>query len=69
MASARDLEMVDKSYFYWRGGLSILFGVIVLVYPKLTVLTLVTLLAIWLLLIGVISIVSGIMSVGRGGWG
>jgi uncharacterized membrane protein HdeD (DUF308 family) len=69
MASARNLEMVNNSYFYWRGGLSILFGVIVLVYPKLTVLTLVTLLAIWLLLIGVISIVSGIMSVGRGGWG
>lgn len=69
MASARNLEMVDKSYFFWRGGLGILLGVIVLVYPKLTVLTLVTFLSIWLLLIGVISIVSGIASIKRGGWG
>ncbi len=67
--SARDLDMVDKSYFYWRGGLGVLLGVIILVYPKLTVLTLVTLLAIWLFLIGVISIISGITSIKRGGWG
>lgn len=67
--SARDLDMVDKSYFYWRGGLGILLGVIILVYPKLTVLTLVTLLAIWLFLIGVISIISGITSIKKGGWG
>ena len=69
MASARDLEMADKSYFYWRGALGILLGVIILVYPKLTVLTLVTLVSIWLLLIGVISIIGGITSIKKGGWG
>jgi uncharacterized membrane protein HdeD (DUF308 family) len=71
MATARnlDLVMVDKSYFYWRGGLSILLGVLVLVWPKLTVLTFVTLLSIWLLLIGVISLVSGVASIKRGGFG
>ena len=69
MASAREFEMADKSYYYWRGGLGVLLGVIILVYPKLTVLTLVTLVAIWLLLIGVISIIGGITSIKKGGWG
>jgi len=66
---ARDVEVVDKSYFYWRGGLSVLVGVFILVWPKLTVLTLVTLLAIWLLLIGVMSIVEGISHIKDGGFG
>ena len=69
MASARDLEMAGKSYFYWRGALGILLGVIILVYPGLTVLTLVTLVSIWLLLIGVISIIGGLASIRRGGFG
>jgi uncharacterized membrane protein HdeD (DUF308 family) len=69
MASARGVEMVDRSYFYWRGGLSILLGVIVLVWPGLTILTLVTFLSIWLFLMGVISIVSGIGNIKNGGWG
>ncbi len=69
MASTRDLEMADKGYFYWRGGLGILLGILVLVWPGLTVLTLVTFLAIWLLLIGIISIVGGITSIKKGGWG
>jgi len=64
---ARNAEMVDKSYFYWRGALSILVGVFVLVWPGLTVLTLVTMLSIWLLLLGVISIVEGIGSINKGG--
>jgi uncharacterized membrane protein HdeD (DUF308 family) len=59
---------MDRSFFYWRGGLSILFGVLVLVLPQLTVLTFVTLVSIWLLLLGVMSIVSGIGAIGRG-WG
>jgi uncharacterized membrane protein HdeD (DUF308 family) len=69
MASARELELVDRSYFYWRGGLSILLGVFVLVWPQLTTLVLVTFISIWLLLIGVISIVGGVGSIRRGGWG
>jgi uncharacterized membrane protein HdeD (DUF308 family) len=69
MSSARSVEMVDKSYFFWRGGLGILLGVIVLVWPGLTVLTLVTFISIWLLLLGVISIISGIAGIKNGGWG
>ena len=69
MARARNLEMVDKSYFYWRGGLGILLGVLILVWPKLTVLSFVTLISIWLLLVGVLSIIQGITSIGRGGLG
>src|SRR5206468_5135932 len=69
MARAANLEMVDRSYFYWRGGLGILLGVLVLVWPGLTVLTLVTLISIWLLISGVISILQGFRAVGRGGFG
>jgi uncharacterized membrane protein HdeD (DUF308 family) len=69
MARADNLVMVDKSYFYWRGGLGILLGVLVLVWPKLTVVSLVTLLSIWLLLIGVMGIVQGVRDVGKGGFG
>ena len=68
MSSATSMG-VDKSYFYWRGGLSILVGILVLVWPGLTVLTLVTLLSIWLLILGVISVVQGVRSVHKGGFG
>lgn len=69
MANSMALDSREKSYFYWRGGLGILLGVLILVWPGLTVLTLVTLLSIWLLLSGVISIVDGIMSIKKGGFG
>jgi uncharacterized membrane protein HdeD (DUF308 family) len=69
MATADSLVMADKGYFYWRGGLGILLGVLVLVWPKLTVLTLVTVLSIWLLLIGVMGIVQGVRDIRRGGIG
>jgi len=69
MANVRSLEKVDKSYFYWRGGLGILVGVLILVWPGLTVLTLVTLLSIWLLLVGVMSIVQGVREIKQGGLG
>jgi uncharacterized membrane protein HdeD (DUF308 family) len=64
-----DVALVDRSYFYWRGGLSILLGVLVLVWPQLSVLVFVTLVSIWLLLGGAISLVQGVREVGRGGWG
>jgi len=69
MARADNLVMADKSYFYWRGGLGILLGVLVLVWPKLTVLTLVTLISIWLLLVGIMGIVQGVRDIGKGGLG
>jgi uncharacterized membrane protein HdeD (DUF308 family) len=69
MARVNNLVTVDRSHFYWRGGLGILLGVLVLVWPKLTVLTLVTLISIWLLLVGVMGIVQGVRDVGRGGFG
>lgn len=65
MANARALAGVDRSYFFWRGALGILVGIFVLVWPQLTVLTLVTLVSLWLLLVGVISIIEGVMSVRR----
>jgi uncharacterized membrane protein HdeD (DUF308 family) len=69
MARAGNLVLVDKSYFYWRGGVEILLGVLVLIWPGLTVLTLVTLLSIWLLLSGVMSIIQGVRDVRKGGFG
>jgi uncharacterized membrane protein HdeD (DUF308 family) len=69
MARAANLGVVDRSYFYWRGGLGILLGVLVLVWPKLTVLSFVTLFSIWLLLMGVMSIVQGVRDVRLGGFG
>ena len=63
------MEMADRSYFFWRGGLGILLGVLILVWPGLTVLTLVTLLSIWLLLVGVITIIEGVTSIKKGGFG
>jgi uncharacterized membrane protein HdeD (DUF308 family) len=69
MVRDTNIAVMDKSYFYWRGGLGILLGVLVLVWPKLTVLTLVTLISIWLLLVGVMSIVQGVRDVDRGGFG
>jgi uncharacterized membrane protein HdeD (DUF308 family) len=69
MANARNLAVVDRSYFYWRGGLGVLLGVLVLVWPKLSVLTFVTLLSIWLLAQGFISVVAGVASIKRGGFG
>ncbi len=69
MASATDIEMVDKSYFFWRGGLGILLGIIILAWPGLTVLTLVTFVSIWLLLSGVMSMIGGVFSIKHGGFG
>ncbi len=69
MSSARNLDMVDKSYFYWRGGLGVLLGVLLLVWPKLTVLTTVTLISLWLLLVGVMNIIQGVGNIRRGGFG
>jgi uncharacterized membrane protein HdeD (DUF308 family) len=69
MARVANLAMVDKSYFYWRGGLGILLGVLVLVWPKLSVLTFVTLFSLWLFLMGIMSIVQGIRDVRLGGFG
>lgn len=60
---------VEKSYYYWRGGLGILLGLLILVWPGLTVLTLVTLLSIWLLLAGVVNVLDGVTSVKKGGYG
>jgi uncharacterized membrane protein HdeD (DUF308 family) len=59
----------DRSYFLWRGSLGIVLGVLVLVWPKLTVLTFVTLVSIWLLLGGAIRIVEGVTSIREGGLG
>jgi uncharacterized membrane protein HdeD (DUF308 family) len=60
---------VDKSYYYWRGGLGILLGILILVWPGLTLLTLVTLLSIWLLLAGTVNVLDGVLGVKKGGYG
>ncbi|HZP55376.1 MAG TPA: DUF308 domain-containing protein [Candidatus Saccharimonadales bacterium] len=69
MSSAQSVVATDRSYSYWRGGLGVLLGVIVLVFPKLTVLTFVTLISIWLLLVGGMRIVEGVVGIKKGGFG
>lgn len=61
--------MADRSFYLWRGGLGILMGILVLVWPGLTVLTLVTLISIWLILVGVVTIIEGVTNVKKGGFG
>ncbi|MFZ1483412.1 MAG: DUF308 domain-containing protein [Candidatus Saccharimonadales bacterium] len=68
MAKNNSLDYADSSYFVWQGAFSILLGVLVLVWPKLTFLTLVLLVSIWLLVLGVISLVQGITSIKKGGF-
>lgn len=68
MASTH-VATVDRSFFYWRGAFGIILGILILVWPGLTVLTLVTFLSIWLLLAGVVSMVEGVRSIKKGGWG
>lgn len=64
---AKQVNQLDKSYFYWRGALAVVVGVMVLVWPKVTLLSIVTLISIWLLLSGVINIIEGFASVKEGG--
>ncbi len=49
-----------------RGLISILFGIIALVWPGLTLVTFAILITIWLLASGVINIIRGIMGIGQG---
>lgn len=52
-----------------RGVVSVLFGIMALVWPGITVATFALLITIWLLVSGVINIVRGIMNIGDGyGW-
>jgi uncharacterized membrane protein HdeD (DUF308 family) len=69
MSSARSAVALDRSYFYWRGGLGVLLGVLILVYPKISVVTFVTLISIWLLLVGAMRIIEGVASIRTGGFG
>lgn len=64
-----DVMVADKSHLYWRGGLAVLLGIFILVWPKLTVFTFVTFVSLWLLLVGVMSLVQGVRDVKRGGYG
>lgn len=58
-----------KFLFVTRGVISVLFGIMALVWPGLTVATFALLITVWFLLSGVINIVRGIMSIGDGhGW-
>ena len=52
----------------WSGAFSILAGILVLVWPGLTLVTLVTLVSIWLLISGVFSLVQGVGAIKNGGW-
>ncbi len=60
---------VDKNFHVWQGVFSILLGVIVLVWPGMTALTLTLFLSIWLLIAGVVNIIMGVVSVKQGGFG
>ncbi|MCA9327883.1 DUF308 domain-containing protein [Candidatus Saccharibacteria bacterium] len=69
MAKTANAMTVDKSYFVWRGVFSVLVGVLVLVWPGMTLLTFTLLLSIWFLLAGAVNIVDGVMSIKKGGMG
>lgn len=62
------MPAIDKSYFVWQGVFSILVGVLILVWPGLTLLTLTLFLSIWLLVAGVVNMVDGVVSIKKGGW-
>ncbi len=49
-----------------RGVVSVLFGIMALVWPGLTIATLAILVTLWLLINGVISIIQGIKKIGNG---
>lgn len=68
MAKAK-MPMVDKSYYVWQGVFSILVGVLILVWPGLTLVTLTLFLSIWLLIAGIVNMVDGVISIKKGGWG
>lgn len=68
MATSKSLDYNDSSYYLWSGAFSILAGVLVLVWPGITLVTLVLLISIWLLVSGVFSLIQGIMSINKGGW-
>jgi uncharacterized membrane protein HdeD (DUF308 family) len=68
MATAKEFEYNDSSYYLWSGAFSILAGILVLVWPKLTLATLVFLISVWLLISGVFSLVESIRSIKKGGW-
>jgi len=53
MAKNNSLDYADSSYFVWQGAFSILLGVLVLVWPKLTFLTLLLLVALGIFQLGV----------------
>lgn len=61
--------MVDKSYFIWQGVFSVLVGIIILVWPGLSLVTLTLFISIWLLIAGVVNMIDGIASIKREGWG
>lgn len=69
MAKSANAMTVDKSYYVWRGVFSVLVGVLVLVWPGMTLVTLTLLLSIWLLLAGVVDIIDGVISIKKGGLG
>ncbi|MCA9332668.1 DUF308 domain-containing protein [Candidatus Saccharibacteria bacterium] len=52
-----------------RGVVSVLFGIMALIWPGLTIASLAVLVTIWLLVSGVINVVRGVMGIGKGsGW-
>lgn len=66
---AKSSMAVSGNGTFWRGGLTVLVGILVLIWPGLTVLTMVTLLSIWLMVIGVSSIVEGVGGMKMSGYG
>ena len=51
--------------FLLRGLAAIIFGVLVLIWPRITLLTLITLFGVFVLLDGIFSLAAGIVSIGR----
>lgn len=58
-----------KSLFIARGVFTILFGILALVWPGLTLVTFALLVTLWLLAEGVVNIIRSIGDMGKGGFG
>ena len=65
-------EKREEARFWWgymvRGIAAILFGIVAVFWPGLTLVTLIWIFAAFILVSGLIGLIVGISSVGKGGW-
>ncbi len=73
MSLFKKKEKREDAKFWWgwmiRGIVAILFGIAAVFWPGITLVTLIYLFAAFILISGLVSVVVGVCSVGKGGWG